>query len=175
MRPTRWLNLAALAAAVLMLQTAPAFADPPGGPGGPGGGGMEGRLEYKLSKLGLQPDQQQKIQAILDAAKPQRQQLRTQMHKAFDDMKVLLDQDTPDQNAVLAQADLIGQLTTEAHKGMLTTLLAVRAELTPDQRLKLKESMRGRGGRFRRWHQNPNGGQNGSQTPPPPADPNSGT
>ena len=171
MRPTRWLNLTALFAVTLSLLATPAFADPPGGPGGGGGMGM---LQYKLSKLGLQPDQQSKIQGILDAAKPQRQQLRAQMKKAFDDMHVLLDQDTPDQSAVLAQADVIGQLTTEAHKDMLTTLLAVRAELNPAQRLQLKEEMQRHGGPRHRWHR---GGGQGSNPNDPnnTANPNTGT
>jgi len=176
MRPTRWLTRTALLAVTFFaLLATPAFADPPGpgGPRGPGGG--MGMLQHKLSKLGLQPDQQSKIQAILDAAKPQREQLKAQMHKAFDDMRVLLDQDTPDQNAVLAQADVIGQLTTEAHKDMLTTLLAVRAELTPAQRAKLKEEMHAHGGgRWHRWHR---GGDQGSNPNDPnnTANPNTGT
>ena len=79
------------------------------------------------------------------------------MRAAFEDMHTLLDQETPDQAAVLAQADKIGQLSTEAHKEMLKTLLAVRAELTPDQRAKLKaEMMKHSAGRWRapqrRWH-----------------------
>jgi len=78
---------------------------------------MEGRLERQLSKLGLDPTQQQKVQAILDAAKPQRDQIRERMHQAFQDMRALLDQDSPDQAAVLAQADRIGQISTTAHKG----------------------------------------------------------
>jgi Spy/CpxP family protein refolding chaperone len=116
---------------------------------------MEGRLERQLSKLGLDPNQQQKVQAILDAAKPQRDEIRAQMRQAFQDMHALLDQDTPDQAAVLAQADRMGQISTAAHKAMLTTLLAVRAELTPDQRAKLKASMREHGGG--RWRHNRGG------------------
>ncbi|HTO54103.1 MAG TPA: Spy/CpxP family protein refolding chaperone [Myxococcota bacterium] len=171
MRPTVRLTLAAIAALPFWF-VSPAFADPPG-PGGPGGPGMEARFEKKLDQLGLNDAQSQKVHAILDSAKPQRDAMRTQIRQAFQDMHALLDQDTPDQNAVLAQADKIGQLTTQAHKNMLTTLLAVRAELTPDQRSKLKESMRDHGGRrFHRWHKGGpgNGGSdsgNGSSTPAP--------
>ena len=53
------------------------------------------RLEEKLKTLGLDPTQQEKIQAILDAAKPQREQIRTQIRAAFDGMHTLLDQETP--------------------------------------------------------------------------------
>ncbi len=151
MRPTRWLTLAPFLLAALAFLVSPAWAGPHGGPGGPGG--MESRLERQLSKLGLDPTQQQKVQAILDAAKPQRDQVREQMHQAFQDMRALLDQDNPDQTAVLAQGDRIGQISTTAHKGMLTTLLAVRAELTPEQRAKLKASMREHGpGHWRHGH-----------------------
>ena len=165
MRPIRSKLFAVLALAGLASFTTPALA----GPGhGPGGGGPGHRLEEKLKTLGLDPNQQAKIQGILDAAKPQREQIRTQIRAAFDGMHTLLDQENPDQAAVLAQADTIGQLTTEAHKEMLTTLLAVRAELTPDQRAKLKASM----GKHGRWRHHMGGGPDagGAPTEPPPAD-----
>ena len=46
---------------------------------------------------------------------------------------------------------MLGELRTEGHKAMLHALLAVRAELTPEQRAQLREKMRptgpsGRGG-----------------------------
>ena len=162
MRQTRWLPLASFLLAALAFLASPAHADPGGmGPGGPGGpGGPEGRLERNLSKLGLDDAQNQKVHAILDAAKPQREQIRGQMRQAFEEMRTLLDQDNPDQSAVLAQADRIGAISTEAHKAMLTTLLQVRAQLTPDQRAKLKASMREHGhGRWRhRMGGSPGGG-----------------
>jgi Spy/CpxP family protein refolding chaperone len=113
-----------------------------------------------IQKLGLDATQQQKVQAILDAAKPQREEIRGRVRQAFQDMHALLDQDTPDQNKVLAQAEVIGQITTEAHKHMLTTLLAVRAELTPDQRAKLKAMHEQHGGAGR-WHHRFRGGAPG--------------
>jgi Spy/CpxP family protein refolding chaperone len=174
MRPIKSLSLAALLSALLV---SPAFAGPGAGPGGPGGGpGMEGRFEQELAKLGLSDAQNQKVQAILAAAKPQREEIRGQMRQAFQDMRALLDQDTPDRSAVLAQADHIGQIQTQAHKDMLTMLLAVRAELTPAQRTQLRESMREHmQGRWHRWHHGgmhgqgaPSGGSAPAPTPEPP-------
>jgi Spy/CpxP family protein refolding chaperone len=164
MRPIRSKLFAVLALAGLASFTTPVLAGPGHGPGG----GPGHRLEEKLKTLGLDPTQQEKIQAILDAAKPQREQFRTQIRAAFDGMHTLLDQETPDQAAVLAQADTIGQLTTEAHKEMLTTLLAVRAELRPDQIAKLKAEM----GQHGRWRHHKGGGPNSSGAPPeaPPED-----
>jgi len=165
MRPIKSLSLAALLSALLV---SPAFAGPgggPGGPGGPGGGpGMEGRLEKELGKLGLSDSQNQKVQAILTAAKPQRDAVRSQMKQAFQDMRALLDQDNPDQGAVMTQADKIGQIQTQAHKDMLTTLLAVRAELTPAQRTQLRESMHEH--MRHRWHRGYNRGQGTAPAPP---------
>ena len=149
MRPNRLKLFALLALASFALSSA-ALADPPAGPDGPGGD-PGARFQKMIANLGLDATQQEKVQAIFDNAKPRRDALRTQMREAFQQMRALLDQDTPDQNAVLAQADKLGQLSTEMHKQRLTTLLAVRAELRPDQRAKLKAEMmkHGPGGR---WH-----------------------
>ena len=165
MRPTRSKLFALLALAGFASFATPALAGPGHGPGGPGA-----RLEKHLKTLGLDPTQQEKVQAILDAAKPQREQIRSQMRAAFEDMHKLLDQETPDQAAVLAQADKIGQISTEAHKEMLKTLLAVRAELTPDQRAKLKAEMMKHGGGRWRHHRGGEQGAGGAAPEPPPED-----
>ena len=165
MRPIRSKLFAVLALASLAGFTTPALAGPGHGPGG----GPGHRLEQKLKTLGLDATQQEKVQAILDAAKPQREQIRAQIREAFDSMHTLLDQETPDQAAVLAQADKIGQLTTAAHKEMLKTLLAVRAELTPEQRAKLKAEMGKHGpGHWRHHRGGPDAG--GTSPEPPPED-----
>ena len=108
------------------------------------------RLEKAIQQLGLDPDQMTKVQGILDAGKAAREKKHQDLRIAFDEMHTLLEQDSPDETAVLAQADKIGAIETEGHKAMLHTLLAVRAELTPDQRQKLKElkEQHGKGG----WH-----------------------
>ena len=111
------------------------------------------------------------MQAILDAARPQREETRQQMRGAFDDMRALLDQDAPDQSAVLAQADKIGQIQTQMHKEMLTTLLAVRAELTPAQRAKLKEAWHEHGGGPGHWRRFHHGGSPGTAGTPPEESP----
>ncbi len=171
MRPTRRLSIAALFLAALPFLVSPAYADPQGGPGGPGGGPGEPGAHFAkmIDKLGLDATQQQKVQAILDAAKPKRQEIRGRMRQAFQDMHTLLDQDAPNRDAVLAQADRIGAITTEAHKAMLTTLLAVRAELTPDQRAKLKQEMQEHGPG--RWHHRRFGGGRGGEPEGAPAGP----
>ena len=141
----------ALPAAALLaaLALAPAFSQA-GGPYGSGHHRMRGeaRLEKHLEALGLEPAQNEKVRAILDASKQAREAQHEQMRAAHEEMRALLDQETPDEVAVMAQADRMGALKTEGHKAMLRTLLAVRAELTPEQRAALKEKMKSERGRW---------------------------
>jgi Spy/CpxP family protein refolding chaperone len=57
-----------------------------------------------------------------------------------------LEQEDPDEAAVMEQAEAIGALRTESRKQGLRTLLDVRALLTPEQRDDLYGPMGGRGG-----------------------------
>lgn len=135
---------AALPLAVAVCLAGPAEARRPGPP-------PQARLEKHLDELGLDAAQMEKVRAILDAAKDQRRAMHKQLRAAFDQMHTLLEQDPPDEAAVMRQAEVIGQLKTEGHKAMLHTLLQVRAELTPEQRKKLMEMK----GRHPRWRHHP--------------------
>jgi Spy/CpxP family protein refolding chaperone len=104
----------------------------------------EARLEQTLGEIGLDAAQKEKVRAILDASKQAREAHRERMRAAHEQMRTLLDQEKPDEAAVMAQADRMGALKTEGHKAMLHTLLAIRAELSPEQRAQLKEKMRER-------------------------------
>jgi Spy/CpxP family protein refolding chaperone len=123
---------AAAAALLAVVAFAPVFAQE-SGPPGPGHHRMHGeaRLEKHLDELGLDPAQKEKVRAILDASKQARQAQFEQMRAAHEQMRALLDQDAPDEAAVMAQAE---------------TLLAVRAELTPEQRAELKTKLQSEGG-----------------------------
>lgn len=126
-------------------------AEPPGPPPGPPGA----RLKQHLNELGLTADQMKKVDSILSGEKGQRQKFHTQMKEAFDQMHNLLKQDSPNESAVMQQADKIGQIQTAMHKAMLHTLLQVRAVLTPAQRQKLIELSSKEGSR---WHHHHRGG-----------------
>ena len=52
-------------------------------------------------------------------------------------MHDLLSQETPDESAVMQQAEAIGQAETELHKHRLGTLIKIRALLTDEQRAEL--------------------------------------
>ncbi len=116
---------------------------------GPHGGGCqhkEGhfgpraeRLEQRIEALDLQTETRQAVYALLDEAREQRREFRGEMRGAHEQMRALLDQESPAPEAVLAQADTLGALHTEARKAELRTLLAVRELLTPEQWQTLRE------------------------------------
>jgi len=159
-----WLS-APLAASV-------AHAEPPGGRPPEGGAAPwappDARLEQQLRELGLDASQLEKTQAILADAKRTREAIDGRLQQAFEEMRTLLEQDTPDEAAVMSQADRIGAIRTEGRKAMLHALLAVRADLTPAQRQKLNEMMRRDGPPWRRGvHPEGPGAPGGAHGPPP--------
>jgi Spy/CpxP family protein refolding chaperone len=133
-----------------------ALAEPPGGrpPQGPDWSPPDERLAGHLRELGLDSQQLEKLRGTLSEARRTREEIDGRLQHAFDEMRVLLEQEKPDEAAVMKQADRIGEIRTEGRKAMLRTLLSVRADLTPAQRERLNEMMRrdgppGRPGLFR--------------------------
>ena len=140
-------RITSLAVALLLalpLATTAASAEPQGDrpPGGPNWTPPDERLEQHLRELGLDQGQLDKVHAILAEAKRTRDQSDGRLRQEFEQMRTLLEQDSPDEAAVMSQADRIGAIRTEGRKAMLHALLAVRADLTPEQRKKLNEMMR---------------------------------
>jgi hypothetical protein len=152
MRPTRSKLFAMLALAGLASFATPALAGPGHGPGA--------RLEKHLKTLGLDPTQQQKVQAILDAAKPQREQIRRSA-LGVQDMHNCSTR-TPDQAAVLSRRRR-RPAQTEMLRGSGPAGGARRAD--PDQRAMLKAEMMKNG--YGRWRHH-RGGEQGAGAPPEP-------
>jgi Spy/CpxP family protein refolding chaperone len=115
------------------------FAHPPGSPPHHGG-----RLKQLIADLGLDEKTLTEVNQILEASQAERRELRRQRREAHQHMRTLLEQAEPDEATVMAQADTIGALETEAQKQRLRTILRVRAFLTPAQRAKLLELLRAR-------------------------------
>ena len=132
----------ALSALALLAAPLPASGFGASGAGMRPDGHLDRHLERHLEELGLEPAQLEAVRAILDQARREREERRETVHAAFEEMRALLDQDLPDEAAVMRQAEVLGELRTEGHKAMLRTLLAVRAQLTPGQREQLRERMR---------------------------------
>jgi len=172
MKVDRWIALALLALLVQPFAAGAVRAEPPGGrppegaaaPGAP----PDARLEQQLRELGLDASQLEKTQAILADAKRTREAIDGRLQQAFEQMRTLLEAETPDEAAVMSQADRIGAIRTEGRKAMLHALLAVRADLTPAQRQKLNEMMRRDGPPWRRGvHPEAPVGPGGAHGPPP--------
>jgi Spy/CpxP family protein refolding chaperone len=118
-----------------------AFAKPPGR-----GGAPLSRIESRIETLDLDSETRNAIYAILDEARATHREHRSEVREAKEGLRALLEQDEPDEGAVMEQAEVIGALRTEARKHGLRTLLKVHALLTPEQRASLRETMRDRGG-----------------------------
>ncbi len=156
----RWPNLFGLLTALLAglaISSAgfaqPPFGGPPGG-GGPGsfGGPPPGRgpdrfIQEHASQLGLDEETVEAIEAIVDESREQAREVRGGLRDLHREMRDLLSQDTPDEAAVMEQAEAIGQAEVELHKHRLGALLEIRGLLTEEQRAELagiREEMRKR-------------------------------
>jgi Spy/CpxP family protein refolding chaperone len=95
------------------------------------------RWEQRVHRLDLQPAQREKVQKILAASHTERQAIQGRVRQAAQELDQLLQQPDTKEQAILRQADKLGELTTERQKAMLRALLQVRAVLTPEQRQQL--------------------------------------
>jgi len=141
----------------------------PGGPG-PGRGGMGGRetpppprasrppLERSLppgtwwrnpemvQKLGLNSDQQKKIEDIFQQHRLKLVDLDATLSKEEITLEPLMAADSPDETKTLAQIDKVAQARAELEKANARLLFGIRRVLTPEQWKKLQEVARPEGG-----------------------------
>ena len=103
------------------------------------------RLEETIDALNLDDATRTAIHKAIDDGRGAQDSIRSQLRKARQDMRAMLQRDNPDEAQVLAQSEVIGGLVTEQRKQALHTLLTVRALLTPEQRASLREAMRPHG------------------------------
>jgi len=103
------------------------------------------RLEEKLDALNLDDPTRSAVHKAIDEGRVAQDGIRSQLRKAHQDLRVMLQKDSPDEAQVLAQSEVISGLETEQRKQTLHTWLTVRALLTPEQRASLREAMQSRG------------------------------
>jgi Spy/CpxP family protein refolding chaperone len=115
--------------------------DGPGPPLGP----PDRFFAEHAQELGIDQATLDQIRAILDAARTDGHTLHDRVRSERRAMHDLLDQATPDEAAVMAEADVVGDAMTALHKHRLATMLKIRALLTLEQRDKLKELRREHG------------------------------
>jgi Spy/CpxP family protein refolding chaperone len=192
MRPLLSLVLLATFSGTLLVAQQPAGEPPPGpgssggkmeqGRGGWGGGeGMRSGLRVGppgiwwhnadlIQKLNLTPDQQKKMDDILQQSRLQLIDLRANVEKQEVLMEPMLAANLPDTKKILAQIDHTAQARAELEKANAKMLLGIRNVLTPDQWTKLQAEGRGRRMRMRGGPD----GQGGPGGPPNPAGPSGG-
>lgn len=117
-----------------------------GGPGmgmrGPGGPGMGRGMRHPammFAMLDLSDAQKDKMRDIHERAARTQIQARADMQIARMDMAKLMRADNPDQGAINAQIDKMAQIRAGMQKTRAAAMLEARAQLTPDQRKKMKE------------------------------------
>jgi Spy/CpxP family protein refolding chaperone len=110
--------------------------------GRPGHGSMLGRVEHGVEQLELAPETRKSVDAILDRARTEGRPLREQLLAARAQMRTALDAESPSSDAVLAQADSIGALRTQAKKLELQAIIQVRQLLTAEQWQQLRTQQR---------------------------------
>jgi Spy/CpxP family protein refolding chaperone len=122
--------LAALALAATLPAAAGAQARDPHRPVG-------GLIESHAERLGLEGPAGDAVRAIVAASGERHAAILERIDAARDRMRELLSDPTPDQAAVMDQAEVIGDLETELHKNRLQAILDIRGQLSPEQRAEL--------------------------------------
>ena len=114
-------------------------------------GGFHGpRLERALERLDLGASTWEQVDAILDAAAAEGEPLHDEIRAAHKQTRALMEAESPDVDAIMAQAEAIGALHVEARKLQLRTWFAVRTLLTQAQIDELAEKRGNRRADFRR-------------------------
>lgn len=104
-------------------------------------------IDRQAERLGLDDATRAKVDEVAEAAQPEMDRLRERLQAQNQAMGELLAQDAPSIDAVMKQVDEIGATETKLQKLRLSTMLKIRALLTPEQRaelMKLQQQRRGK-------------------------------
>jgi Spy/CpxP family protein refolding chaperone len=163
LKPVLSLVFFATLSAAFVIAQQPDGGPPPGGPGqnggrmdqGRGGWGVGMRPGFRIGppgiwwhnpdliqKLNLTPDQQKRMDDILQQSRLQLVDLRANVEKQELLMEPMLAANPPDTNKILAQIDHTAQARAELEKANAKMLLGIRNVLTPDQWTKLQTEER---------------------------------
>ncbi len=145
----RMLPIAALSTFVALAaqaQPVPPPFPPPHGPGGPGFGfGMplppEAAIERHAEELGIDEATVERIRALSEQHSAEQQVIVAELHQQKLALRTALAAPQPDQAAVIALARKIGTLETDLSVARLTSMMRIRAELTPEQNAALHDKM----------------------------------
>jgi len=158
----------------------PAKAPPPKpGPGPYGYGYPTSFIERHAKRLELSEETVKALRGEVEKSRRENERLRKEVEAAQLGLRRLLEQDLPDEKAVMAQADKLTALVGEQRKNQLRSAIKVRSMLTPKQRAELEKIRKeqvaprraGAGGPPPPGKRNPppGTGPHGKQAPPKPA------
>jgi len=102
-------------------------------------GGHSGPLEQITEELDLDAETREAVQGIIDETHKEAEALHSEVREAKEKLHKLLAQDEPDEAAVMAHVESLGELETQAHKFRIGTILRIRSLLTPEQRNELTQ------------------------------------
>ncbi len=91
-------------------------------------------IEENAQELGIAPETVETITKLHEESKEARTALREQISDGRDQIHELLEQDPPDEAAIMNQIEAIGAIEIKLHKERISTMLKVHALLTPEQR-----------------------------------------
>lgn len=116
-----------------------------GGPGGPSAmpypGGM---IERHAKRLGVDDATVAKMREKVEVTRKENEKLRKKVEAEQRSLQTLLEQDLPEEKAVMAQVDKIGTMMIAQRKNQLRTVLEIRGMLTPEQRAELAKIRAGK-------------------------------
>lgn len=94
-------------------------------------------LEEHAERLHLDDKTLAAIRGIVETAHAADEALRPELEQAHTRMRALLSQETPDEAAVMQQAETMSAVKLTMWKNRLRAMLQIRAQLTPEQRQEL--------------------------------------
>ncbi|MDJ0868556.1 MAG: periplasmic heavy metal sensor [Myxococcota bacterium] len=100
------------------------------------------RFEQAIDSLALDRETRDAVLEVLDAAHSEQEALRAELRGAHEVMRELLAADDASPDVLMAQAEHLGTLRTEARKTRLRAWLEVRELLGAEQREQLRDAMR---------------------------------
>lgn len=126
--------LLAMVLALLWAGTSAAEPRHRGGHHGPSPGRF---LEENADRLGFDQATREAIHEIVEASRESAEDLRKELGEERRALHELLSEEEPNEKKVMKQADIMGELETERHKHRLSSMIKIRALLTPEQRAEL--------------------------------------
>lgn len=124
------------------------------------------RIESMTEHLGLTPDQQVQVRAILDQAQPALKDLRDKMGENRKQLQALTQAEAADEAAVRALADQQGKLKAEMIVQRSRMQVEINKVLTPEQREQWKDMRPSEGWGHKHGHEHghQHGHMEGQQT-----------